>query len=73
LFDMEDKNYCKISRDGIKILIRKLENKMYTKMNYLQYMDKPITFRKALWHQADRMAKMIDNKNYDYYKPIIIK
>lgn len=73
MFDTENEDYCKISRDGIKELIRKLEMKMYTEMNYLEYIDTPVTFRKALWHQADRMAKMIDHKKSEYYKPVIIK
>lgn len=71
-FDISD-SQCVIHKDVLKQVLKKLESKMYTEMNYLDYIDKPITFRQAIWHQADRIAKAFDMGDSDYYHPILIR
>ena len=64
---------CIMSKDALKVLITKLEQKMETKMSYLKYVNKPVTFREALWHQADRLSRVIDGSVPERYVPIIIR
>lgn len=62
-----------ISEKGIKILLRKLEKKMNAEMNYLEYLEHPVSFRRGIWWQVKNLAKCIDEKNPDYYIPLKIR
>lgn len=62
-----------ISDKGIKIIIKKLEQKMNTNMNYFSFLDGPISFRKGIWWQVKNLAKCIDEHNADLYEPLIIR
>ncbi len=68
-----DSGMCKMTEEAIKIFIKKLEQKMETKNHYLKYIDKALTFREAVWHQADRMSRAIDKENPDIYVPVMIR
>lgn len=72
MFEMEC-DRCVMSSAGIKLLLSKIEEKMYTEQKYLEYISKPMTFRQAIWHQAEKMGKAIDNDNPLVYSPIKIR
>lgn len=61
------------TNEGLKIYISKIEKRLDTTMKYLDYIDYPITFRRALDMQALQLCKAIEEKNPDTYKPIIIR
>lgn len=71
-FYYED-NICKMNKNAFYILLSKLAEKMDSETKYLDYVEKPITFRKALWHQADCLAKVIDHEDLSLYHPIRIR
>lgn len=62
-----------ISKEGVRILVRKLEQKMGSYMNYLDYLDNPTSFRKAIWWQVKMLAQGIDNGNLSVYRPLRIR
>ena|GEM_PF-2424111 len=64
---------CIMSKDALKVFITRLEQKMETKMSYLKYVNKPVTFRETLWHQADRLSRAVDSSLPEKYIPIIIR
>lgn len=66
-------NRCEISTKGIKIVVSKLEKKMEQQSTYLKYINSPVTFREAIWHQADKLSRMIDLSDPDKYTPITIR
>jgi len=68
-----DKNGCRMSDEAIRKVLYKLEMKMETKTQYLKYINKPVSFREAIWHQADRLSKAIESADPDKYVPIIIR
>lgn len=68
-----EKEGCSLTKDGIRIFLSKLEQKMYTPSKYLSNISSPISFRQAIWHQAETLASAIDQENYEIYKPIYIR
>ena len=67
----EDK--CVLSEEGLRIVLRKFENKMNQKNSYLKYIDKPLSFLEAIWHQVERLGRAIDETSTDRYEPIRIR
>lgn len=72
MFSMDGKE-CRMGSDAVKILLAALEKKMYTESRYLSYIAKPVTFRQAIWHQSEKLAKAIDTGDYTIYEPIMIR
>ena len=72
MFTTED-GICTMSNDAIKLLLIKFETKLHVKSKYLSYISKPVSFRKAIWHQADRLGRAIDINNADLYEPIMVR
>lgn len=62
-----------LSNAGVKILVEKLEKKMRSDMHYLSYLDRPVSFRRAIWHQVKRLAACIDAKSFADYIPLKIR
>ena len=62
-----------ISNQGVRILVRKLEQKMSSKMNYLEYLEHPTSFRKGIWWQTRMLAQGIENEDLNIYKPLRIR
>lgn len=62
-----------ISNQGVRILVRKLEQKMASRMNYLDYLDNPTSFRRGIWWQVKMLAHGIDEGDLSVYKPIRIR
>ena len=46
---------------------------MHTDIKYLSYVEKPISFRKGISHQAERLAMAIENKDYSLYESVVIR
>ena len=46
---------------------------MHTESSYLSYIEKPVTFRKAIWHQCEKLGRAIDYGDASLYQPIIIR
>lgn len=72
-FDYLEDGSCRMNKEAITIFLSKMEHKMYTEMNYLSYLSKPVSFRRALWHQAEKLAKAIDNNNPNVYIPVYLR
>lgn len=68
-----DEPGCFISRDGIKKYISKLEKKLQTESKYLTYVDYPVSFRRGIALQIDRLAKAIEENDATIYQPIEIR
>ena len=62
-----------ISKNGVNLFIKKLEKKLQSNMNYLEYLEHPVSFRRAIWWQVSKIVKCIDNGNFDDYMPIRIR
>lgn len=69
----EETGAVMISKNGINIFIKKLEKKLQSNMNYLEYLEHPVSFRRAIWWQVAKIVNCIDNENFDDYKPIRIR
>lgn len=69
----EETGAVMISKNGINIFIKKLEKKLQSNMNYLEYLEHPVSFRRAIWWQVAKIVNCIDNGNFDDYKPIRIR
>lgn len=69
----EDEPGCFLTRNGLKIFLNKLNNKLQTKMKYLTYVDYPVTFRQGFIFQTEMLVKAIRANNDSLYKPIEIR
>ena len=41
---------CRMKDDTIRLFLSKIERRMETRIQYLKYMERPISFREAIWH-----------------------
>lgn len=64
---------CRMKRTTISEFINKLEKKMRTKNNYLDYLKEEVDFREAIWFQAASLAKCIDEGDLEKYTPIKLR
>ncbi len=62
-----------LTRDGMKIFIKKFETKMKVETNYLSYVDYRTSFRRALSLQTGQIVKCIEENSTDYYEPVYIR
>ncbi|MCQ2534352.1 MAG: CRISPR-associated endonuclease Cas1 [Clostridia bacterium] len=72
MFEITD-NRCWMTDEAKRLLINKIEHRMYSEHKYLTYISKEITYRMALWHQIERLGKAVDNANPELYEPVIIR
>ncbi len=68
-----DEPGCYLTRNGLKIFLNKLNNKLQTKMRYLAYVEYPVSFRQGIAQQTDTLARAIEEKDVSIYKPIEIR
>lgn len=59
-----------LDKEGSKIFINKMEQKMRREMRYLDYADYPVTFRRALDMQIMRLIKAMEKKDPGLYHPV---
>lgn len=64
---------CFLTKDTLKIYLQKLEQKLQTTVNYLDYVDYPVSFRSAISKQIQRLSEAISEENQELYHPIRIR
>ena len=62
-----------LTKDGMKIFIKKMEDKMRKDTRYLDYVDYPVSFRRAMEMQAASFAKAMEESDAELYHPIWIR
>lgn len=72
LFNVDEPG-CFLTRNGIKIYLSKLEKKLQTEVRYLDYVDYPVSFRRGISLQLDKLVKAIEEGDASLYKPIEIR
>lgn len=74
-FCMGDDEYpgCYLTRDGLKIFLKKLEKKLQTRAKYLSYIENPVPFRRAIALQLGRLTEAIKEGDAEIYEPIAIR
>jgi CRISPR-associated protein Cas1 len=72
-FSRGDDGGVYISKNGMKVILKKLEAKFMAKNRYLSYADYPISFRRAIELQVGELAKAIESGNHEQYSPIRIR
>lgn len=70
--DEETTGIC-FTSNGLKIFIAKLENRLNTSIQYLEYLDHSVTFRRAIDYQALQLCKAIEENNPHHYQPVEIR
>lgn len=71
-FDME-KPGCFLTRDGLKIFISKLENKLMQKVKYMPSVPNNVSFRYGIALQIDSLVNAMEAKDPSLYRPIEIR
>ena len=71
-FDMETPG-CFLTRNGLKIFLGKMENKLSTKAKYLPNVDYSVSFRYGIALQIDSLIKAMEAHDARLYKPIEIR
>lgn len=69
----EETGAVMISKQGVNIFIKKIEKKLQSNMNYLEYLEHPVSFRRAIWWQVAKIVNCIDKGTFDDYAPIRIR
>lgn len=64
---------CFLTRDGLRIFLKKLEKKLQTNMHYLSYVSNAVSFRRAVALQIGRLAEAIAEGEAESYEPIVIR
>lgn len=68
-----DEPGCYLNKNGVGILIKKLEKKFQTDVKYLDYVDYPVSFRHAMMLQINQLVKAIESEDATQYLPIQIR
>lgn len=53
--------------------VKELEDKMKVGMNYLAYLDQPVSFRRGIWWQVRSIAHCVDEGSFESYEPLRIR
>jgi CRISPR-associated protein Cas1 len=72
-FTTNEDGSCTMTREGIKIFVKKIEKKFSTKTKYLPYIDFSVSFREAIGLQSGRLAKAIDKNDILWYNGVRIR
>lgn len=62
-----------LNKDCMKIFIKKLEHKINSENKYLEYIDYPVPFRRAIELQINSFSKVLDKMDFEEYQPLIIR
>ena len=68
-----DEPGCYLTKNGVGILLKKLEKKFETDVRYLDYVSYPVNFRHAIQLQINQLVKAIESGDAQVYHPIIIR
>ena len=72
-YQEEDRKGVFLNQKSFKVYIQKLETKFRNKMQYLSYVNYPVTFRQALDLQVNQLVRAITEENAELYYPVIIR
>ena len=64
---------CFLTRDGMKIFLKKMEAKLQTKVKYLSETGNAVTFRRAVALQINKLVMAIVEGDAALYEPITIR
>ncbi len=64
---------CYLTGDGLKKYLIKLEDKMRVTVKYFVGYEIEATYRKLIWHQAEKLAIAIDNNDPALYTTIVAR
>lgn len=62
-----------LTKEGMKIFLKKLEKKLQTKAKYLLNVDYSVTFRRAISLQLKELAKAITEGDASLYVPLVVR
>lgn len=62
-----------LTKEGMKIFLKKYNLKVCTKARYLSYADYPVSFRRGMDLQVNGLVQAIENEDAAYYQPIRIR
>ena len=62
-----------LTKEGMKIFLKKVEDRMRREHHYLKYVEYPVSFRRAMELQVNSFAKAIEENNFDLYEPVWIR
>ena len=62
-----------LTKDGMSIFIQKIEKKLRQEMKYLDYIDYPVSFRRAMELQINSFINVVEKEDESYYHPIWIR
>ncbi len=68
-----DSGACLLTKEGTRIFLTKLENKLQVKVKYLQQVSYSVSFKQAINLQVDALIHAMQEKNADLYRPIEIR
>lgn len=69
----EDTPGVYLTKEGMKIFLRKMENKMQTSVKYLEYVDYSVSFRRGMDLQLNKLVQAIESEDASIYKPVYIR
>lgn len=64
---------CFLTREGLKVFLKKLEKKLQTRAKYLSYVTNQVPFRRAIALQLGRLTEAIKEGEAGIYEPITIR
>jgi len=66
----EKKGSIFLTKDGMKIFLKKYENRLNRENSYL---GKKMSFRQCIWYQVNELVKAINMNCAELYKPVLIR
>ena len=68
-----DNGACLLTKEGMKIFLNKLENKLQVKTKYLNQVPYSVSFRQAIGLQVDTLIHAMKEKDASLYKPLEVR
>lgn len=68
-----DRPGCYLTKDGLKIFLKKLERKFQTEVRYLPYTEYAVSFRRGIFLQMEQLCKAIETGDVSLYEPVQIR
>ncbi len=62
-----------LTKEGMQIFLKKLENKMHSSTKYITKVDYPVSFRRAIELQVASLVNCLETQNSDAYDPVWIR
>lgn len=72
-FEYDEDGGCYLKKDGLRIFLNKLENKLSTKVKYFSYTQDSMDFRYGISLQVGCLIKAIEKEDTSFYHPLLIR